>query len=205
MDPIAKLFGGTQRVKLLRLFIFNPDSVYDRDMAAKRIRTTPAVASRELQSLARIGIIRKKAFYKEVERWRGSEVTVTKKRAQGYVFDDGFPHSEILREFLLSTLPISYDDITKELRRYGKLRMLVLTGFFLHQWDQRIDILIVGEKIHEQGLASAIHVMEAELGRELSYACLSPEEYRYRTSIQDKLIRDVFDYEHEVILDRINL
>ena len=47
--------------------------------------------------------------------------------------------------------------------------------------------------------------MEAEMGRELQYATLSTEEFFYRRSIGDRLVRDVVDFPHEVLVDRIGL
>lgn len=204
-DPIAKLLGGKQRTKLLRLFAFNPGALYDKDEAAKRIRTTPTVASRELYALVRLGVLRKKQYFKQKEAGVTRVSSGIKKRVVGFTLETRFPYVDHLRDFLLNTLPISYDEIVRSLRPYGKLRMVVLSGFFQHHWDSRLDILIIGDKLYEQEVAHEITILESYLGRELRYTCLSTEEYRYRVSIQDRLIRDVFDYEHEIIFDRMEV
>lgn len=201
-DPITKLLGGKQRTKLLRLFAFNPGAAYDKDEAAKRIRSTPAVTSREMHALARMGVLRKKSFFKQIDE---TDETSPRRRVHGFTLEVHFPYVDILRDFLLNTLPIDYDTIVRALRPYGKLRMVILSGFFMHVWDSRVDLLIVGDKMYERDLAHEITQLESQLGRELRYTCLSTEEYRYRSSIQDRLIRDVFDYPHFIALDRIEV
>jgi hypothetical protein len=47
--------------------------------------------------------------------------------------------------------------------------------------------------------------MEAEIGKELRYAYFSTDEFRYRLSMYDKLIRDILDYPHRVLLDKLGI
>ena len=53
-------------------------------------------------------------------------------------------------------------------------------------------------------LSSVIKSIEAELGKELTYAYFETQDYQYRLSMYDKLIRDVLDYPHQVLLDKIS-
>ena len=47
--------------------------------------------------------------------------------------------------------------------------------------------------------------LEAELGREIRYASFATEDFRYRTGVYDRLLRDVFDYPHRLLIDKIGL
>ena len=38
----------------------------------------------------------------------------------------------------------------------------------------------------------------------MKYALLTSEELTYRLNMNDKLVRDVLDYPHKVVLDRLN-
>jgi hypothetical protein len=67
----------------------------------------------------------------------------------------------------------------------------------------KVDLLVVGDKLDEKPLGNAIHTLEAEMGRELRYAYFTTEEFKYRVGVYDRLVRDVFDYPHRTILDRI--
>jgi hypothetical protein len=42
--------------------------------------------------------------------------------------------------------------------------------------------------------------MEAEIGGELSYAVFETKEFLYRLNMYDKLVRDILDYPHEVVV-----
>lgn len=193
--------GGVARVRLLRLCMFNPTEAYDKETAAKRIRTTPAVVAREAAALVRAEIIKKKEVTFVTEK-NGRTV---KRRANGFQIDTDSALYEPLREFLLETITVSPEELTKLIRPTGRMRLIVASGFFMHNWEQRLDLLIVGDKIDEDALAHAIRTYEVEAGRELSYTCLSTEDFYYRSSIQDRLIRDVFDYPHLVLLDKIDI
>ena len=205
MDTLYKLLGGAPRVKLLRLFMFNPEQVYERAEAAKRMKLTSAVVAREITALTRLGIVKKKSYIKEIEQGRGRNVVIKKKRMQGYALNDQFEWYEALRDFLLATTPVNKEELLRQLKPLAKLRLVIISGFFLYQWDRRLDLLIVSDKPSEKALANIINDLEIEMGRELRYAYLSTEDFRYRYSIQDRLIRDVVDYDHDVILDKMGM
>src|SRR3989344_3768467 len=57
-------------------------------------------------------------------------------------------------------------------------------------------------RLLEQALRAAVYAIEAELGRELRYASFTTDDFNYRLGIYDRLIRDIFDYPHQAILDR---
>jgi hypothetical protein len=82
---------------------------------------------------------------------------------------------------------------------------VVISGIFTEQWDGRVDLLIIGNKIRKAVLEATLRNIEAEVGKDLRYACLETPDFIYRLGIGDKLIRDVFDYPHKVILDKIGL
>ena len=50
-----------------------------------------------------------------------------------------------------------------------------------------------------------IEGLEAEIGKELRYAAFETGEFNYRLGMYDKLVRDILDYPHTVVLDRLGL
>ena len=50
-------------------------------------------------------------------------------------------------------------------------------------------------------LERLIKTVESELGRELRYVVLETVDFQYRMSIHDKLVRDVFDFPHQMVTD----
>jgi hypothetical protein len=43
------------------------------------------------------------------------------------------------------------------------------------------------------------------VGKELRYAFFSTDEFKYRMSMYDKLVRDILDYPHKVLLDKLGI
>ncbi len=189
MDPLSRLFGSTARLKLLRLFLFNDDLTFLASDAAFRARLTKEVARKELAQLVAAGVVRKK----------------TGKAPLGYMADKRFAHYDALKLFLRTTTEVSDSSIVTSFKKAGSVRLIVLSGLFTGALESKIDLLIVGDKLDERPLATAIHSLEAELGRELRYACFSPEQFKYRLGVYDRLLRDLFDYPNRVIIDRIGL
>ncbi len=188
MDPLSRLFGNPARLKLLRLFLFNDDMTFTNVDVAFRSKTPKDAARKELNLLVAAGIVKKKSG----------------KQGSGYTVNRKFPHYVPLQKFLRDSTDVSDIKILTTLRKAGSLRVVVLTGLFSGALEPKVDVLIVGDRLEEKLLANAIHSIEAELGRELRYASFTTEEFKYRVGVYDRLIRDVMDYPHRTILDRIS-
>ncbi len=201
MEHLSKLFGSPARVKLLRLFIFNPEEVFDRDAVMKLSRITPETASKELASLARAGIVKRKNFYKEVVR-PGSKST-KKRKTIGWVLDNKYIYLDELIVFMRDSLSVLDSDIKKRFRGVGSIKLLILSGFFTNVKNSIIEILLVGDRLKERSVENVIHSLEAEYGHVLRYTIFSVEEYKYRLKVRDKFVRDVLDFPHKKVIDKI--
>jgi hypothetical protein len=188
MDPLARLLGSYARLKLLRLFLFNDDTSFGTTDLAFRTKTPKDVLRKELNILVASGVIRKKAP-------KGSGVT--------YIASKKFPHYEALQAFVRGTTNLGDTDMVTALKKSGTLRMVVLSGLFTGAEEPKIDLLIVGDKLEQKPLDSAMHALEADLGREIRYAVFATEDFTYRRGVYDRLLRDVFDFPHRVIHDRL--
>jgi len=50
---------------------------------------------------------------------------------------------------------------------------------------------------------TAVADIEANFGRELRFATFTTEDFAFRVDVKDRLLRDVFDYPHEIIVDKL--
>ena len=71
MDILEKLFGTAAKVKIMRLFLFNPTSTFDLQQISHRSKVTPQATRREIINLHKIGLIKRKSFYREFVRGKG--------------------------------------------------------------------------------------------------------------------------------------
>lgn len=201
MQDLGKLFGSPARVRILRLFTFNPDAVWDRDEVARRTRVAPESTSRELALLARAGFLKRKSYFKEVARPRAG--TSKKRRAIGWALDQTYPYLAPLETFLAETVSVTHGDIRARLRGVGTVRLLVLSGIFTGAQDSLLDLMLVGDRLNDAALSTALRHLEAELGREVRYAVLGTDDFLLRRRVRDKLVRDVLDYPHEALIDKL--
>tara|TARA_B100000959_G_scaffold278234_1_gene336200 strand:- start:334 stop:969 length:636 start_codon:yes stop_codon:yes gene_type:complete len=205
MKILGKLFGSPAMVKLLRLFLFNPEQVFTNKEAATRAKITLDTVRLELSIMKQMNFIKKKTDYRAVLSKRGKNKTTKRKRVSGWILNEKFPYLEQLQDFLMSATPIKHKDIPKRLGASGTIKLIVVAGMFIRNQDSRLDILVVGNNIRKSQLETAIKAIESELGKELRYAVFDTQEFKYRLGVYDRLIRDVFDYPHEIILDKIGI
>lgn len=198
-DPLSILFGSPARVKLLRFFLFNPSKEFTFDDISRRAKLVRRTARTEMNSLERADVIRKKQIYQQLEGHS------KRTRVQAYALNKDFPELQALQTFLFETAPINGKTLLKHLRKAGVLDFVCMAGIFLREFEHRLDVLIAMKKISQAKVESAIRSLEAELGIEIRYAAFESEELRYRVGMYDKLTRDVFDYQHQIIVDKIGI
>ncbi len=185
MKSVSHIFGGEAKVKIMRLFIFNPSLVFTSAEVANRVKERPGTARRELLILTKAGLI--------------------KRRAKGFTLDSTYLYLPAIENFLIDATPITGKEIIRKVSRAGNIKLILISGVFLHDRDSRVDILVVGEHLRQAKLLSVMSSIEAELGKELRYAAFETVDFQYRLSIYDKLIRDILDARHEKILNKLGI
>lgn len=198
MNILGKLFGSTAQVKIMRLFLLNPDTAFENKDISNRSRIQGTSVRKELAMLASIGFIKKKSFIKETLSSRNK---VLKRRTQGWILNNTFRFIAPLRTFLIDAEFLKKEDIASKFKIAGKIKLLVVSGVFIQQPSGRIDILVVGDNLKRGLIEKTVRLLESEIGKELSYAVFDTKEFIYRTQMYDKLVWDVFDFPHERILD----
>jgi hypothetical protein len=190
-DPLEKLFGSQARVKLLRLFLFNSRHAFTIPEAAQRARTKEREARREITLFTKAGLIKK---VRRPARARGARFTL----------NDEFEYRTVLQRLLLNAHERGAD-IYDAIRASGAIKLLILSGIFTDEWEGRLDLFIVGDRVQERKLRERIRRLESEIGKELRYTLLSSEDFLYRLNMNDHLVRDVLDYPHRIVADRLNI
>jgi hypothetical protein len=198
LDILGKLFGGVPRVKVMRLFLLNPFQGFEISDVSDRSRLSLSIARRMTAQLAGMDMVRKRAFIKEIEQKRTGKTK--KRRVTGWFLNQEFPYMGELRQLLVEGDFFKHADLVKRFRPAGRIHLLVVSGVFIQHSGNRLDLLIVGDNLRRTVIQKVISVLESELGRELSYAIFDTNDFKYRVSMYDKLIRDVFDYPHERVI-----
>ena len=200
-DPLSILFGSTARVKLLRFFLFNPSREFHFDDISRRAKLVRRTARTELNALERAGVIKQKSIYID----NPDKKKQKKLKAVGYTLNKDFPELPALQTFLFETAPIDGKNLLKYLRQAGPLDFVGVSGVFVREFEQRLDVLLAMKKFSLAKVQKAIRSLEAEIGIEIRFAAMSSEDLLYRVGMYDKLTRDFFDYPHQVLVDKLNV
>jgi hypothetical protein len=206
MELLGKIFGSPQRVKIMRLFLFNMDQGFDLEDVSKRSKVSRPYARKELHMLERISFLKKRTFVKEIVRIRkGRDPLITKKKTNGWIIDAQFSLLRELRALLIGSELLNVRELPERFSKAGRMKLFVVSGIFINEHERSVlDILIVGDKLKKHIIDSNINALEAEIGKELRYAVFDTEEFLYRLKMYDKLIRDVFDYPHTTVIKKID-
>ncbi len=188
-DTLGTLFHSQARVKIMRLFLLNPEAVLTPAMVVARAGSTTGTTRKELALLARADFIKRK------------KIKNGKKTIEGWGLHQGFEYQDALENLLFGTEFINTDDLSKRFKRAGKIKLLLLSGVFRRDPSSRLDLLIVGDNLKRTAIDRIIRSLEAEIGKELAYAVFETPEFVYRASMYDKLIRDVIDFPHMKVIN----
>jgi len=190
METLSKLFSGEGRVKVMRLFLFNPEMLFSPDQIMSKAKISKKEAKSELEKLKKAGMIKSRRAGKKVVVWH---------------LDPDFEYLLPLQNLLINTRPLRPNEILRRLSNVGRLKMVIVAGVFIQNPDSRVDILIVGDNLKKGAIDRIMKTMEAEIGKELVFASFETADFHYRLGMYDKLIRDILDYPHQKLLDKLNL
>lgn len=207
MEILGKLFGTQERVKIMRLFLFSPDQPFDLADIALKTKSEIKDAKREISELNKISLIKSRIFFKEIIKGKNSNKKgeVSKKKTSGWILNRSFPYLMELQNLLINAQLIRHGEILKRLSNVGKLKTVIVSGVFIQDEDSRVDMLVVGDNLKKSAVENAVRTIESEIGREITYASFETADFQYRLGMCDKLIRDILDYRHEKILDKIGI
>jgi len=204
-DFLSQFTGSLARGRILRALIFNENEVFNPKRAGARAGVSPEAAQRELVALQKMGIVRKGRAVLTVKNGKLAEKSKAMKPEAVWFLDPNFKHLRSLSAFVREISPMRYDQILGALKSSGRMSAVILSGSFMGDLTRPADILLAGDSINERRLETAVKELEPQFGRELRYAAFSTPEFRYRLTIQDRLIRDTLDFPHLVLLDRSRL
>lgn len=191
---VEQLFGSKTRVKLLSLFFNNPGRPFYVREITRKIDEQINSVRRELANLLSVGLVSSDGSNNRLY----------------YEVNPKYEYYEQLRS-IFTTMPVKSTDpvvketreedkIIKRLRSTGSITFAFLTGTFARETRTNVDIFVVGD-INKARLAKVVAEMEKDMGRELNYSALTPDEYQYRLSLNDRFITNVLEARKIVIID----
>ncbi len=205
METLTTLFGSQVRVKLLRLFLLNETTTFFLKEIIERTKCDAVSVRKELNSLLKIELLKKKEIGKDVTVVKAKKTITKRVKGTGYVLNEKFAYRDLLKN-LLTVASIQADDsLAKRLLAVGRVKLIVASGIFIQNWDSRVDLLIVGDELNLNKIEAIISIIESEIGKEISYSAFETQDFEYRLGIHDRLVRDILDYGHVTLVDRLGV
>ncbi|MCA9323475.1 transcriptional regulator [Candidatus Saccharibacteria bacterium] len=214
---MEQLFGSKTRVKLLKLFMSNPNrSFYVREITRKIEEQINSVR-RELANLLSLGVITSdstdnKLYYEVNQKWEhyaalrelftgkrakptASKATLDKKN------EKIASEVEVVAEEEKTAKP-SVD--AKVWDKVGNIAGLVYSGVLTRDDKSPVDVMIVGD-VPISRAEGAVAELEKQEGKELRYAVMELDEWKYRRTVNDKFWLQVMAAKKQIVVDTQDL
>ncbi len=197
---IDQLFGSKTRVKLLQLFYGNPNrSFYVREITRKIDEQINSVR-RELANLLNIGIIlsdntNNRLYYEVNQRYEYYEPLLA---IFGSIKPGKLPKTKVAEKTSEAT------EGETDMKALGNVELAIYTGQFTRDESSGVDLLLIGD-VNQNALEKFISQLESNEGKEIRYALMTPDEFKYRRQIKDRFITRVLESKKQVLIDKQNI
>lgn len=134
----------------------------------------------------------------------GFLLTFVKKGQRYFILNKknvGLPDIKSFAAKKLKTVRKPEDELLKVLRRIPSLKAAILCGVFQGHPEQQCDLVLAGD-LSKRTMDNLVSTVEKMIGQELNYALFDLKEYEYRKNIFDRFMKDIFDNQHFVVLEK---
>jgi predicted transcriptional regulator len=187
---LEQLFGSQTRVKLLHLFLNNPENKYYVRELTRLLDSQINAVRRELENLRSLDII------------SIIEIAGEKDRKKYFQSNMKFVLYPELKSIIEKSSFLLNKKFANSLKKAGKVHYMALTGSFVGDKDTPTDIIIVG-KLKKKSIERIIKNFEKSIGREIRYSLFDKEEFNYRRSVADRFLYAILDAEKVIMVDDI--
>lgn len=211
LKELGKIFGTEQRVKILRYFLAHPDEQVVFEDLIKKLKIKKTELKKEIKNLINIGFLNELTLISEIElktkkkNKKGEIIVKTKTiKEDALEMNKNYVFADSLANLLLDFRYIDRKDLLEDFKRYGKIKLLCLSGVFLQDEEAKLDLLVAGDALDKEKIDNFIKTLEADFGTDLRYAVFESEEFRYRTNMFDRLLKDFWKRPHEKVIEKIS-
>lgn len=176
---LKRLFTSNTRIKLLTLFLLNPEEEYFIRELTRKLEEQINSVRRELDNLKKLGLLKSKL----------------KNRKKYYVVNTNFPAFNELRSIIVKAMS-SKDDLVKKITKLGEVEFLALMGVFVNK-PSPVDLLLVGD-VDKNKLQQFLNT-ELETDKPVRFSILSKDDFLYRIKCKDQFIASILSDPDNII------
>lgn len=186
LASLEVILSSNQKSALLAFLMIAPDRYFSVLELAKRIGLSTTTVSTLLTQFSRDGLVKSTA----------------RAKAKVYAFNPKHHLAGDMQVWLKKHGHKYEDELYTSLQKVGEIKAAFLSGIFSGQPQLPVDILIVG-KVNLPKLDKFLQQCGKMMGTEINYSIMSEDEFKIRRNTFDRFIKDIFDYPHIVVLDKI--
>ncbi len=183
-QEITKLFATTLRTKCIKFFVIQPETWQSTNAVAAALGSRASVPQ-ELKALERLGLLTSKR----------------EKGGRAYRFNSAYPMAHFVHDFVIGATTPSDQEIAKLFKPMSPY-LVVTAGMLAAESRGSVDLLIVTKRTKDERLGKAVKKLEGMTAVPVRYLILEVGEYLERREGFDRVLRDIFDFGHRVILGR---
>lgn len=201
---LEKLFESVPKARILRLFMRNTEERFRFDEIVSRSQLRARTARGELKKLTRLGLINSEVERVESPKKRHGKIRF--KKVSVYAANTEFIAFRELRDLVARASVAPRKKLFRQLNGLGRVKLAVLSGIFINNVENaRTDLLIVGDNLNKRRFAAFLSNTESELGKSVQYTLMDSDEFKYRMDMYDRFLRDILEYPHEKLINRLNI
>lgn len=171
----------------MRFFILNPGKSFVFADVREKTQMSSADVRRDINAFLKVGLIK----------------VQLRNDKKAYMLDETFSYYVELRDLFIKSNVYPHCTEIKNLKRAGRIKLVMISGVFLNYAKSEIDLLLVGDDIDREVLNEVMSAIEAEIGREVRYMALSMEDFHYRLEMMDRFLIDFFSGPQDTIINKI--
>lgn len=176
MTSLQDFMISRVRVKMMKLFLTNPDEMYYVRQITRKIKEEINAVRRELDKMLGYGLLRSEQ--------RGNRLY--------YYLNKRYLYFQEIQQMVIKSTGLG-KKIRKLRRKLGTLEFVMFSGRFVRGLVPRqneVDVLVIGEVVLPE-LEALIKVEEKRLEREIRVAVFEKKEFDFRKTRRDPFIMDV--------------
>lgn len=188
---LETLFDSRVRVKILKLLFRNSEGRFGIKEIAVRTQEDQLTVRKEVKKLLAVGLLK----FKNNDQ-------------SGHVLNPNFEFFQELKNLILKSSPAEQSTVIEKLNKLGRVKLAVIAGIFMNKESDdplTTDFLIVGDDIDRKKLRFFLKSLEADVGKEIRFAVMDKEEFKYRLAMFDRFIRVLLESPHEKLINKLGI
>jgi len=184
---LEHFFSSRTRVKLLKIFLLNPENKYYVRELTRAISERINSVRRELDNLVSIGLL----------------ITFDQSQKKYYQVNTDFVLFSELVALFIKSRSLLEAEIIDAIKKINNIKYCVLTGSFVQNNESKTDVFIVGNALEDSKIKRVIKQLEKHFNREVNYTIMSLNEFRERSEMTDRFIYNIVNNPKITVVDKL--